>query len=111
MSVIKIKIILIIRNTISSDFRVESFKDFDIYIVDKINKELLNFLTKKDVIIISSSRADLDLAISNNFAFFPILPNKKEESWTLFYEEASKIIFSDMYKAYQKLIIEAFKNE
>lgn len=108
---IKIKIIVIIKNTISNDFRVNSFKDFDIYIVDKINKELLALLMQKDVIVISSNRSDLDLAISNDFAFFPIIAGKKEESWALFYDEASKLIFSDMYKAYQKMIIEAFKKE
>ncbi len=61
-------------------------------------------------LMIGDSIRDLEAAEANKALFFPIIPDKEEECWEMFYSEAIDAFFSKSYSSlYQNKLIDEFQ--
>ena len=67
---------------------------------------------KENAIMLGDALGDLNAALKNNIWFFPIIPNKEEQSWVRFYNEALPKLLSNQFdQEYQDKLINEFNEE
>lgn len=61
------------------------------------------------ILMIGDAKGDLDAAMRNGILFFPVIPGRENESWSVLLQEGLSLFFEKKYTGgYQKYLIEEF---